>query len=466
MMLLGMSQLQHRGQDASGLFTYNTQTNTHHLHKKSGSMNQAFPPDMLPLPDADWGIGHLRYATVGAGNVADIQPHVIENSNNTIAMVHNGNIVNYVLLKDKLLSEQTVFQTSCDTEIILHLFNNRLSEEGSCTFDTICASVDDIYNHIFGSYSILSLITEKGIVAFRDPWGFRPLLYGVTRDGETHIFSSESGPFNFFDVDTVHDIEPGEVIYIDQDINVHRRRLKDHLHAHCSFEFNYFAKANTVIEKREVYQARKDLGTLLAKNVKTAGLKIDAIVPIPESGRTPGLALGRALNIPVDEGFIKQENVGRTFIMPSQKVREKAVSKKLTPVHSVFRGKKILLVDDSIIRGTVSRYVVSLARKAGATHVYFASTYPPVRFPCFYGIDFPLQKDLVAWERTNEEIAREIGADGVIYNSVEDLEQAIGLDDLCTACLKGEYPTKIEGVEELQLLRICNLNQLDATCKH
>ena len=471
-LLQGMSLLQHRGQDATGVFTYNPQKDTCALHNSHGLVNQVFPTTSIPRPEAAWGIGHLRYSTIGSGNAVDIQPHILEKQDYTIALIHNGNIVNYVPLKDKMMSEQTVFQTTCDTEIILHLFSNKLEEAGQFNFEAICSAVSHIYTHVFGSYSVLGIITGHGLIAFRDPWGFRPLLYGVSRDKQSHIFSSETGPFNLFEVENIQDIEPGEVIFIDKNNKVHRHKLKEYRHAHCSFEFNYFAKANSVIEKREVYQVRQELGLKLAKNVKEAGIEIDTIIPIPETARPSALALGRALHIPIDEGFIKQDYIGRTFIMPTQKIREKAVSKKITAVNSVFKGKKVLLVDDSIVRGTVCRHVIQLARKAGATHVYFASTYPPIRHPCFYGIDFPRQENLIAWGKTCEEIAHEIGADGVIYNSIQDLEQAIKLGDLCTACLKGKYPTGTEGVAELQSLRLCNLTQLEvnltqleATCK-
>ncbi len=465
MLLQGMSHLQHRGQDATGIFTYNTQRATHSLHKKRGLLHQAFPPDMIPLAEADWGIGHLRYSTSGSGSTTDIQPHVIENPEYTLALVHNGNIVNYVPLKNKMLSEQSVFQTSCDTEVILHLFNNKLLQSGPCTFETICSAVSEIYTHIFGSYSILGIITGVGLVAFRDPWGFRPLLYASTPDKKSHIFASETTPLSLFDTDTIQDVEPGEVIFIDKNMKVHRRRLKESLHSHCSFEFNYFAKANSIIENREVYQVRQELGAALAKNILEAGLDIDTVIPIPDSARPSALALGRALNIPVNEGFVKQDHVGRTFIMPTQKIRQKAICKKLTSVSSVFKGKKVLLIDDSIVRGTVSRHVVHLARKAGATHVYFGSTYPPIRYPCFYGIDFPREEDLIAKGKSCEEIAQDIGADRVIYNTVEDLERAIGLKDLCTACIKGKYPTGTEGAAQLQRLRLCNLTELETPCK-
>lgn len=469
MLLQGMSFLQHRGQDAAGIFTYNTETGTYATQKKQGLLAQAFPSQILSIPDGNWGIGHLRYPTAGAGSSSDIQPHLIALPGCTLALVHNGNIVNYLPLKNKMIAEGTPFQTTSDTEVILHLFHNKLSQMGDCSFDSICAAVEEIYTHVCGSYSILGIITGKGLFAFRDPWGFRPLLHGIINDTKSHLFASETAPLSYFKAVTIENIEPGEVIFIDPSGKLHHRRLTTQRHAHCSFEFNYFAKPNSTIENREVYQVRLALGKTLAKNVQAAGIEIDAIVPIPDSGRVAALALSRALNIPLDEGFVKQDYVGRTFIMPSQNARQKAVSRKLLPVSSVFKGKKILLVDDSIVRGTVSRHVVDLVRRVGATHVHFASTYPPIRYPCFYGIDFPRPEELIARgdtaEKTSEEIAQEIGADSVIYNSVEDLKNGIGLPDLCTACLDGKYPTEIEGATQLQNLRLINLAQLENTCK-
>lgn len=458
--LQGLHLLQHRGQDATGIFTYNPDTRKHSLYKDRGLVNQVFHSPTFHLPEAYWGIGHLRYSTVGKGNIEDIQPHIIQKGDLTIAMVHNGNIVNYIPLKNQLMSEQIAFQTGCDTEVILHIFANKISTE-ACNFESICEAVSEVYTHIFGAYSILVLITGVGVIAFRDPWGFRPLLYGKSRNQHAYVFTSETGPISYVETDNMRDVDPGEVIFIDKHHKVHHRHLKQHCHTHCSFEFNYFAKPNAIIEKREVYQIRAQLGLALARNVQVAGLDIDVVVPIPTTAHPSALALGRALNIPVEEGFIKQSFVGRTFIMPTQNSRKKAVSDKLTTVRSVFKNKNVLLVDDSIVRGNVSKHVIDMARKAQARRVYFASTYPPVRYPCFYGIDFPRQEELIAWEKNYEEISREIGADAVIYNSVEDMKNAIGIDDLCTACLTGKYPTKTDGASELQYLRLQSLNQME-----
>lgn len=464
LLLHGMSLLQHRGQDATGIFTYHPETRQQTLYKDLGLVKQVLSPSYFQIPPAHWGIGHLRYATVGAGHVGDIQPHTIKRGDVTIAMAHNGNIVNYVPLKSQLLSNNVQLNTTCDTEIILNIFAEKIPEEG-CGFDAICDGVEEVFTHVFGSYSILILITGVGMVAFRDPWGFRPLLFGKTQDSRSYVFTSEMGPVSSLDVEEMMDVEPGEVIFIDEWLGLHRRQIKEHLHTHCSFEFNYFAKPNAVIEKKEVYRVRAQLGLALAKAVKERGLAIDVVVPIPTTAVPSALALGHALEIPIEEGFIKQNYTGRTFIMPTQSSRKKAVSEKIATVGSVFAGKNVLLVDDSIVRGNVSRHAVELARKAGAKSVFFASTYPPVYYPCFYGIDFPQQEELIAYGRSDEEIAQEIGANEVIYNTLDDFKKAIGIDDLCTACLTGNYPTKIEGAEQLQCMRQMHLQQRELSCK-
>lgn len=459
--LQGLMHLQHRGQDGAGLFTYNPHADSHSLHKNRGLVHQVFSPTQFSAPDAHWGIGHLRYATSGSGSIEDVQPHCLHVEGQTIAMAHNGNVVNYPSLLKKMSKEKIAFITTCDTEVILHFFANAIRGT-DCTFEDICQAIKKIYSHVFGAYSILVIVAGKGLIAFRDPWGFHPLHYGFSKENESHVFSSETGPLTFLDIANIEDIAPGEVVFVDCHHQVHRRLLTEQQpHTHCSFEFNYFAKPNAVIENQEVYQTRLRLGKTLAQKVLKANLSIDAVVPIPETARPSALALGRELAIPVEEGFIKYDHVGRTFIMPSETTRKKAVLQKISPVFSVFKDKNVLLVDDSIVRGTVSRHVVELARKAGANKVYFASTYPPVRYPCFYGIDFPRQEELIAWEKSCEEICQEIGADRLIYNDVEDITFATQMKDLCTACLTGKYPTSIEGKEELQATRLYHLQQME-----
>lgn len=462
LLLQGLIHLQHRGQDAAGIFTYDQVNDCCVLQKNRGLVNQVF--SSKPFPEGQWGIGHLRYATAGMGGIQDVQPIVITKNDQTIALVHNGNIVNYLSIKQKLMQDGVSFQTTSDTEVILQILAPYLQEK--MTFDRLCSAVSEVYAKVEGAYSILGIIAGEGLFAFRDPLGFRPLMMGTKEGGKVHLFSSETGPLFHFDAEEVCDIEPGQLLFIDQNNRVHRRHLNQRAHTHCGFEFNYFAKSNAVIENEEVYQARFRLGTSLAKQVQKSGFVIDAVVPVPDTAKPSALALARALNIPIEEGFVKQDNVGRTFIMPTQDTRKKAVSSKLSTVNSVFKDKRILLVDDSIVRGTVSKQVVNLARKAGAKEIYFASTYPPVLYPCYYGIDFPIQEELIAWGKSNEEICEAIGVDGLVYNSVQDFKESIGFNDLCTACLTGDYPTCTKEIHKLKEQRLINLKHVEKSRIH
>ncbi len=463
MIYQGLIHLQHRGQDAAGIFAYDPKQKKHCLHKNRGLVSQVFNAETLPLPEASWGIGHVRYSTIGTGRVEDTHPLSI-NRKHTIAIAHNGNIVNYVPLKEKLQESQVVFETTCDAETILNILNQYIPEEG-CTFEDLCDGVSEVYRTTSGAYSIVGIITGKGMFAFRDPWGFRPLLYSYCEDRQNHAFASETGPLHFNGFDKIEDLKPGEVVFVDENNEVHRKLLTTLPHTHCSFEYNYFAKPNAIMEQKEVYRIRSRLGSTLAEEVRRTDIEADVVVPIPDSARPSAISLAYKLQIPLEEGFVKQNHVGRTFIMPTQYARKKALSQKLITVKSVFEGRNVILVDDSIVRGTVSRRVIELARRAGAKKIYFASTYPPIRHPCIYGIDFPRSEQLVAYGKSVEEIAEDIGADGLVYNDVNGLKEAIGMQDLCAACLTGDYPTTTHGVDELQNLRKEDITEMELTCK-
>jgi amidophosphoribosyltransferase len=458
----GLIHLQHRGQDAAGIFAYNPKTGIHCLHKERGLVPQVFNSETLPLPDATWGIGHVRYSTIGTGKVEDTHPLSIDKKQ-TIVLAHNGNIVNYVPLKEMLEKQGITFKTTCDAEAVLNLIAKELPEK-SPSFDDLCNAVRTVFDECSGSYSIVGMMTEMGMFAFRDPWGLRPLLYGTSHNGNAHAIASESGPLEFLGFEDIHDVKPGELVFIDMKNQMHRKVLVEAEHSHCSFEYNYFAKPNAILDEREVYRIRSNLGIALAEKVREANIDIDVVVPIPDTSRPSAISLAYKLNIPLEEGFVKQNHIGRTFIMPTQYARKKALSQKLVTVSSVFKDKNVMLVDDSIVRGTVSKRVIDLARKAGAKKIYFASTYPPIRYPCVYGIDFPRNDQLVAHGKTVEEIAEEIGADGLIYNDVEGLKAAIGLTTLCTACLTGTYPTGTQGVEQLQNLRNDDIINMELAC--
>lgn len=460
----GIVQLQHRGQDAAGIFVFDPKTGESALHKNKGLVSQVFTSDRFPLPEASWGIGHVRYATIGIGSVADTQPLCL-NGNTPIALALNGNITNYVLLRRELEADGTVFETACDAEALLHLFARGLPAD-NIRFEDICEAVDRVLHRASGAYSVVVLIAGCGMVAFRDRHGIRPLLY-ATRHGErSHAFASETLALSALGFEKIEDIKPGEFVFVDAEHRAYRKQLNKLRFAPCSFEYTYFSKPNNVFQGREVYGVRSKLGGALAQHIRDAGFAVDVVVPIPSTSRPSAIALARVLGVCYEEGFVKQDYVGRTFIMSTQRIRQKALSTKLSPVSSVMQGRSVILVDDSIVRGTVSKRAVQLARKAGANKVYFASTFPPIRHPCIYGIDFPKADQLIAAGKTVEEVAAEIDADGVIYNTVEDLKDAVGLEGLCAACLTGEYPTALDGVDELQKLRSDDLEKMDLSCRH
>jgi amidophosphoribosyltransferase len=457
----GMIQLQHRGQDAAGIFTYDPITNKHAIHKDLGLVRDVFTSDTLPLPKASWGIGHVRYSTIGKVRSEDTQPHYIQEKH-TIAMAHNGNIINYVPLRNELENHGTIFESNCDIEVILHLFANALPSE-NISFEDVCNAVRLIYQKVVGAYSVVALIPGVGLVAFRDPWGIRPLLFGTKKDESSFAVASETNALTVFGCDHISDVKAGEVFFIDAHMKRFRKALIDQKPAHCSFEYNYFSKPNSIIDEFEVYSIRYKLGEFLGEKIKKENIKIDAVIPVPSTARPASIALAKTLGISYEEGFVKQDYIGRTFIMPTQKIRQNALTRKLAPVISVFKNKNVLLVDDSIVRGTVSKRVISLARWAGAKQVYFASTFPPIQHPCLYGVDFPNQEQLIAFNQTIPLVSEKIHADRLFYNDVEALNAAIANPNLCNACLTGIYPTGTEGITEFQSLRIKDLTALELT---
>ena len=458
----GIIQLQHRGQDAAGIYLYDQDADKYHLHKNLGLVTDVLKTDSFPLPNATWGLGHVRYSTIGKGKIEDAQPlfHV---KNQKVAMAHNGNVVNYVPLRKELENRGYSFQSSCDVEVILRIFTDNLPDKELC-FESICRAVKAVHNKIIGAYSLVAIIQGFGMVAFRDPQGIRPLLFGVDNLEPSFAFASETNALNVLGYKNISDVKSGEVVFIDKRGKVQKKVVTCAGYAHCSFEFNYFSKPNTIHENREVYKTRALLGKFLAEKITEANIDLDAVIPIPTTARSSAIALARFLGVHYEEGFVKQDYIGRTFIMPTQVVRQKAVSRKLAAVKSVFKGKKVILVDDSIVRGTVSKRVVKLARESGAEKVYFASTFPPITHPCLYGIDFPHSDQLIAKTNSIDLISKEIGVDGLFYNNVDDLKTAIGKDTICTACVSGCYPTEVHGKEELQELRQRDLDELEQAC--
>jgi amidophosphoribosyltransferase len=397
-------------------------------------------------------------------------------------MVHNGNIVNTEPLAHELRSRsRRVLMTHSDTEIVLNLFAEALAKPApadalakdagdpdSLSFEQICAAVGEVFARANGSYSIVAMIADHGLVAFRDPSGIRPLIWGkrhVRRQeelsgalpsGEAHCFASESVAPSFLGYDIVRDVMPGEVVFVDMKGQVHTRVLAKKPARHCMFEYVYFASPESVIDGVPVYGARINLGRMLATDIRkqlaARGLEADLIVPVPETSRIAAIALAEELKIPYREVLIKNRYIKRTFILDSPDKRQKAVRLKLSPVRSEIQGKRVILVDDSIVRGTTSRQIIELVRQAGASKVYFVSTCPPIQNPCYYGIDFPSAAELIASGRTLREIELELGADAVIYQDLDGLREALrqagttaAADSPCMACLDGKYPTDVIG---------------------
>ncbi|MGZ3689344.1 MAG: amidophosphoribosyltransferase, partial [Bdellovibrionota bacterium] len=418
---LGLTTLQHRGQDAAGILTFDT--DGFHRVKNIGLVESVFTRDNIATLTGTIAIGHARYSTIGRGDVIDVQPFLLSYPFG-IGMVHNGNIVNVGELAEDLKTRaKRHLLTHSDTEIVLNLFAEGLAKspagEGGTDFkfEHLCQAVGEIFTRVNGSYSIVTMIAEKGLLAFRDPHGIRPLVMG--KKGSARMVASESVALSFLGYEVERNLEPGEVVFIDMEGNVHSKVLANQGARHCMFEWVYFASPESEIDEVPVYGARINLGRSLARQIKTQivakELQADIVVPVPETSRIAAIALAEELGIPYREVLIKNRYIKRTFILDSQEKRQSAVKLKLSPVRSEIAGKRVLLVDDSIVRGTTSKQIIELVRAAGASKVYFVSTCPPIQHPCYYGIDFPSENELIAHGRKHDEIVAELGADAVIY---------------------------------------------------
>lgn len=448
----GLVSLQHRGQDSAGIVTYNT---TFHLKKGNGLVNKVFNEKNLSRLKGNMGVGQTRYPTIGPGGVEDAQPFMV-NAPFGIAMAHNGNVTNYTELREELTKKCFRQLTSySDLEVILNIFADELSllSLHNFSFDTLIKAVSGVFERVEGSYSVIGMIAGFGMFAFRDCYGIKPLCLGK-RDGN-YIIASESVTLDHLEYDFIRDIMPGEVVFIDKQRKLHSKVI-DSKRAHpCIFEWVYFARPDSVLDKIEVYEARLRLGEKLGKECIKAKIKPDVIIPVPDSGRGAGLAISKALKVEQKEGLIKNYYIGRTFIMPKQSVRKNSVRQKLNPVKSVIKGKNVLLVDDSIVRGTTAKELVALVRKAGAKKVYYAVTCPPLRYPCVYGIDMMTRGEFIARNHSATQIKKMIGADALVYQHLDDMCQAVrgekSNQQFCTACFTGDYPTSLKKNDIVQL---------------
>jgi amidophosphoribosyltransferase len=442
--------LQHRGQDAAGIVT---QLGTKfYMHKAKGMVRDVFRTRNMRALPGNIGLGQVRYPTAGnAFSEEEAQPFYV-NAPFGIVLVHNGNLTNVPVLKEQLYTtDHRHINTDSDTEVLINVLAHELEKTTrglSLTPADVFAAVRGVHARIKGSYAVVALIAGHGLVAFRDPFGIRPLCMGQSADG-TVMVASESVTLEGTGHHFVRNIAPGEAVFIDLQGKIHAEQCAEKTQLNpCIFEFVYLARPDSEMDGISVYQARLNLGESLAKRVISTvpPSEIDVVIPIPESSRPSAQQLAHLLGLPYREGFVKNRYVGRTFIMPGQAVRKKSVRQKLNTINSEFKGRNVLLVDDSIVRGTTSKEIVQMARDAGARKVYMASAAPPVRYPNVYGIDMPTSEELVAHGRTVEEIRQIIGCDALIYQEVDGMKAAIGklnpaIQNFDASCFDGVYVT-------------------------
>lgn len=446
--------LQHRGQDAAGIMTCDEEGRLH-LRKHNGLARDVFNNEHMMELAGNMGIGHVRYPTAGSSSTAEAQPFYV-NSPYGIALAHNGNLTNAAEIKQALFREdRRHINTDSDSEILLNVFaHDLLAPEGKLSIDQtdVFRAVRGVHQRCRGGYAAVAMIPNYGVVAFRDPNGIRPVVFG-TRDGENGpelMVASESVALDTLGFQRIRDIEPGEAIVFTKEGQLFSEQCADNIQrSPCLFEFVYFARPDSIIDEIFVHKARLRMGKKLAQKIRRdfADLHIDVVIPIPDTSRTSALGLANELGVPFTEGFIKNRYIGRTFIMPGQTKRKKSVRQKLNPIDVEFKGKNVLLVDDSIVRGTTSRQIVEMARESGAKKVFFASAAPPVRYPNVYGIDMPAAEELIAHNRTAQEICEKISADALIYQDLDDLIEAVQkkgkthVDRFDTSVFNGEYVT-------------------------
>ncbi|MDX1343137.1 MAG: amidophosphoribosyltransferase [Reinekea sp.] len=425
-----LTVLQHRGQDAAGIVT--EQDGKFFLRKNNGLVRDVFHTRHMQSLVGHTGIGHVRYPTAGTSSTAESQPFYV-NSPYGIVLAHNGNLTNAAELNKALFqSDLRHVNTTSDSEVLLNVFAHELQLQGKLRpmAEDVFAAVRGVHRRCRGAYGVVAMISGIGLLAFRDPNGIRPLVYGkrVNEQGGTeYMVASESVALDVLGFELIDDVAPGEAVFIDADGQLHVQACADQVKkTPCMFEFVYFARPDSIIDGISVYKARLRMGDALADKIlrEKPDHDIDVVIPIPDTSRTSALQLANRLGVNFREGFMKNRYIGRTFIMPGQTQRKKSVRQKLNAIGLEFKGKNVLLVDDSIVRGTTCNEIIEMARDAGANKVYFASAAPEVIFPNVYGIDMPAAKELIAHGRTNEEIRVSIGADWLVYQDLEDLKQA------------------------------------------
>ncbi|RKY20782.1 MAG: amidophosphoribosyltransferase [Planctomycetota bacterium] len=459
-LLTGLVAIQHRGQDAAGALTWDGRS--FHTRKGGGLVRDVFSSDDIEALAGYAGIGHVRYPTVGLGSDNDAQPFDISYPFG-IGMAHNGNVTNFDEIREDMSSRSHWHvNSSCDLEGILKVFGDELASQRveQLKPEHVFRSVEGVFERVRGAYSVVGIVAGEGMYAFRDPYGIKPIIVGrrQLKDGSSSwCVASESVLMDVLDFHETFDLAAGEAIFIDRQGVLHRSQLTQREHSPCLFEYVYFARPDSFLDRVSVYKARIRMGELMAPIWQATGWHADVIIPVPESATTSAQAMARALDMKYREGLVKNRYIGRTFIMASNAARKASIRAKLNSIQLEFEGKDVLLVDDSIVRGNTSRQIVELARRAGARKVYFASVSPALRYPCIYGIDMSTKNEFVARDRDEVQIAREIGADGVVYQALPNLIRSVcegnpEIESTCNACFSGHYPTG--DVDEARLSRI------------
>ncbi len=446
-----LTVLQHRGQDAAGIVT--TDGKRVNIRKRNGLVRDVFQQRHMLKLKGNMGIGHVRYPTAGSSSVSEAQPFYV-NSPFGICLAHNGNLTNNSELADLVRREdRRHLNTDSDSEVLLNVFAHELQRHHAqeITPENIFKAVGSMHRRCRGAYAVVAMIVDVGVVGIRDPHGIRPLVIGQrqTGSGVEHMIASESVAVDALGFELLRDVAPGEAVFIDTDGKLHHQLCSEKTtHTPCVFEYVYLARPDSIIDNISVYKARLRMGDKLVEKIlrERPDHDIDVVIPIPDTSRTSAVQVAHGLGVKYREGFIKNRYIGRTFIMPGQEQRRKSVRQKLNAISLEFRGKTVLLVDDSIVRGTTSKQIIEMARDAGAKKVYFASAAPPVRFPNVYGIDMPAVDELVGNGRTEKQICEIIGADWLIYQDLKDLEDAVRHDNaeievFDSSCFCGEYST-------------------------
>ncbi|MFQ5596771.1 MAG: amidophosphoribosyltransferase [Nitrospiria bacterium] len=440
---LGLYALQHRGQEASGIVTYDGKR--FHQERGTGLVADIFSGRRLRRLKGHAAIGHNRYSTTGESNLENIQPILVNYALGTLAMVHNGNLINAPHLRDELEAYGAIFQSSMDSEVIVHLIAHSMRRN-------VAPRIVESLGRVRGAYSLLFL-SEEGLIGVRDPYGVRPLSLGKVKGGG-YVLASETCTFDLIEAEFIRDIEPGEVVHINDKGVQSFKPFPKAKPAQCVFEYVYFSRPDSHIFGRSVYAIRKRLGREL---LKENGVDADVVIPVPDSGVPAALGYSEAALIPYDSGLIRNHYVGRTFIEPRQSIRHFGVKIKLNAVREILEGKRVVVVDDSLVRGTTSRKIVKMIRAAGAKEIHVRISSPPIVSPCFYGIDTPTRQELVASSHSVEDIRKYITADSLAYLSNEGMFRAVYNDrqstnkDFCTACFTDDYPIPFTSEEIIQI---------------